>query len=87
MENIAKLNWFEIFSNNLRDYSDGEVWSDGTEILCRTQDGANSIADLLYQLYQLHNSQSVEITTGYYDPEGDKGCEDRYTGWYWINIA
>jgi hypothetical protein len=86
MENDMKLNWFKIFTDNLRDYSDEEVWSDGDEILCRTQDGANAIADLLYQLYQIHNSQSVEITIGYYDPKEDKGREDRYTGWYYITI-
>ena len=86
MENNMKLNWFKIFTDNLRDYSDEEIWSDGDEILCRTQDGANAIADLLYQLYQIHNSQSVEIITGYYDPKEDKGPKDRYTGWYYVNI-
>lgn len=86
MENNMKLDWFKIFTDNLRDYSDEEVWSDGDEILCRTQDGANAVADLLYQLYQIHNSQSVEIVTGYYDPKEDKGPKDRYTGWYHVNI-
>lgn len=86
MENGMKLNWFKIFTDNLRDYSDEEVWSDGDEILCRIQDGANTIADLLYQLYQIHNSQSIEVITGYYDPREDKGREDRYTGWYYVTI-
>lgn len=34
MENNMKLDWFKIFTDNLRDYSDEEVWSDGDEILC-----------------------------------------------------
>ena len=45
MENNMKLGWFKIFADNLRDYSYVEVWSVGDEILCRTQDRAEAIAD------------------------------------------
>lgn len=82
-----RLNWFSLFTDRLRDYSDEEVWSDGSEILCRTESAAKAIEDLLWQLY---NAQDEEVTilTGYYDPEEDErnGEQDRYTGWWYVTI-
>ncbi len=82
-----RFNWFSLFTDRLRDYSDEEVWSDGTEILCRTESAAKAIEDLLWQLY---NAQGEEVTvlTGYYDPEEDErnGEADRYTGWWYVTI-
>lgn len=82
-----RFNWFSLFTDRLRDYSDEEVWSDGTEILCKTESATKAIEDLLWQLY---NAQGEEVTvlTGYYDPEEDKrnGEEDRYTGWWYVTI-
>lgn len=79
--------WFSLFTDRLRDYSEGGVWSDGTEILCRTESAADAIADLLWQLYSVQG-EDVTVVTGYYDPEEDK-CndeEDRYTGWWYVTI-
>ena len=82
-----KINWFQEIADNLRDYSEGEVWSSGDEILCRTQEGCDAIADLLFQLY-VSQDEFVSIKTGLYDAEEDKrqGELDRFSGWYYIDI-
>ena len=82
------MDWFNIISDRLRDYSDGDVWSSGDEILCRTESAADALSDMLFQLYKSQD-EDVLINTGYYDPEEDKrnGEEDRYTGWWYVNIG
>ena len=82
-----RFEWFALITERLRDYSDEEVWSDGTEILCRTESAAEAIADLLWQLYNSQGDE-VTVTTGYYDPEEDErnGERDRYTGWWYVGI-
>lgn len=84
----VNMDWFGLISERLRDYSDGEIWSDGDEILCRTEDVANAFADMLEQMYQ-SSGDEVVVNTGYYNPEEDKrnGEEDRYTGWWYVNIG
>lgn len=88
MDGVKKMDWFGMISERLRDYSDGEIWSDGDEILCRTEDVANAFADMLEQMYR-SSGDDVVINTGYYNPEEDKrnGEEDRYTGWWYVNIG
>ena len=83
-----KPDWFTIIAEKLRDYSEGGVWSDGCEILCETESAADAIADMIEQLYRAQG-EDVMINTGYYDPEEDKRNreEDRYTGWWYINIG
>ena len=83
----GKFDWFSLFVERLRDYSDEEVWSDGDAILCRSESAAAAIEDLLWQLYNSQN-ENVTIVTGYYDPEEDKrnNAEDRYTGWHYVTI-
>lgn len=83
-----KCNWFEKICERLRDYSDGEVWSDGNEILCRSEQAADAIADMIESLYK-SDDNDVLIGTGYYDPAEDKrnGEEDRYTGWWYVDIV
>lgn len=41
---------FSFLCERVRDYSDGEVWSDGDQILCKTESAANALCDLLWQL-------------------------------------
>lgn len=79
--------WFSLFTDRLRDYSGGGVWSDGTEILCRTKSAADAIADLLWQLYNTQGEDAT-VLTGYYDPKEDEnnGEQDRYTGWWYVTI-
>ena len=74
--------------NALPDYPDGIIWSDGgTEILVKTGSAAFAIADLIEALYRAQGEE-VLINTGYYDLEEDKrnNEEDRYTGWWYVNI-
>lgn len=82
------MNWFQLISERLRDYSDGDIWSDGGyETYCKTESAANAISDLLWQLYA-SAGENVTVVTGYYDPEEDRlnGEEDRCTGWWYVNI-
>ena len=83
----SHVDWFYEIAERLRDYSDGEIWSDGTEILCKTESAADTVADMIELLYQAQN-ECVYINTGYYDPVEDEksGETDRYTGWYYVNI-
>ena len=85
---MKKTDWLSEISNRLRDYSDGDVWSAGDEILCKTESAADALADLLWQLYQSQD-EDVVITTGFYDPEEDKrnGEQDRFTGWWYVYIG
>ena len=81
------MDWFSAFCDRLRDYSEGEIWSVGDELLCRTESAANALADLLEQLYRT-DGKEVIICTGYYDPKEDErnGEEDRFTGWWYVNM-
>lgn len=81
------IDWYDVIAQNLRDYSDGEVWSTGDEILCKTETAAEAISDMIWQLYRAQG-ESVTLTTGYYDPEKDQqsGQEDRFTGWWYVDI-
>lgn len=85
---MTKTDWLSEISNRLRDYSDGDVWSAGDEILCKTESAADALADLLWQLYRSQD-EDVVITTGFYDPEEDKrnGEQDRFTGWWHVYIG
>lgn len=80
--------YMELFCEALPDYSEGNIWCDGgMEILCKTESAAQAVADLLELLYR-KDGEEILINTGYYDPEEDKrnGEEDRYTGWYYVNV-
>ena len=57
------------------------------ENLCKTERAAKAVADILELLYR-KDGEEILINTGYYDPEEDKrnGEEDRYTGWYYVNV-
>lgn len=84
---MEKVDWFEKITERLRDYSEGEVWTSGDEILCKTESAADAIADMLTILYKVQGDE-ILVNTGYYDPQEDeKNNEvDRYTGWWYVNI-
>lgn len=84
---MKKIDWFSIISERLRDYSEGDIWSAGGEILCRTEGAADALADMFESLYRAQGEE-ILVNTGYYDPEEDKrnNEEDRYTGWWYVNI-
>ena len=81
-----KINWFELFLSRMRDYSDGEVWGIGDELMCKTEAIADAMCDLLFQLYAAQGEEVV-FHTGYYDPAEDaRSCEeDRCTGWWYVD--
>ena len=80
-------NFFSFLCERVRDYSDGEVWSDGDQILCKTESAANALYDLLWQLYNAQGETIFDLHTGYYDPKEDERNheEDRYTGWWYVS--
>ncbi len=84
---MKKVNWFEKIIERLRDYSEGDIWTDGDEILCKTESAAKTLVDLFQTLYRTQGEE-ISINTGYYDPEEDKrnNEEDRYTGWWYVTI-
>lgn len=84
---IEKINWFDLITDRLRDYSEGEIWTSGDEILCKTESAAYAIADMFETLYKTQGEE-IFVNTGYYDPEEDKKNNeaDRYTGWWYVNI-
>lgn len=84
----GRIDWMEMIINALPDYPDGIIWSDyDAEILVKTESAANTIANLIELFYKMQGEE-VLINTGYYDPEEDKrnNDEDRYTGWWYVNI-
>lgn len=85
--NIKKANWMEMIVNALPNYPDGTIWTDEDEILVKTGSAANTIADLIEALYRAQGEE-VLVNTGYYDTEEDKrnNEEDRYYGWWYVNI-
>lgn len=83
----GRIDWMEMIVNALPDYPDGIIWSDGEEILVKTESAANTIADLIEALYRAQGEE-ILVNIGFYDPEEDKrnNEEDRYTGWWYVNI-
>lgn len=84
---MEKVDWFYKITERLRDYSEGDIWTSGDEILCKTESAADAIADMLETLYK-SQGEEILINTGYYDPEEDERNNevDRYTGWWYVNI-
>ena len=84
---MEKLNWFEIITDRLRDYSEGNVWTDGDSILCKTESAADAISDMMETLYKTQGEEII-VKTGYYDPREDESNDkaDRYTGWWYMTI-
>lgn len=79
--------WFEILMGRLPNDPRGDMWTDGSEILCKTGKIANDVADLIEHLYCLQDEE-VWVCTGYYDPEEDaiSGEVDNHTGWWYVDI-
>lgn len=61
-----------------------DIWyyADADEILCRTEEQAEAIADILDDISGEHMAH-----VGYYDPEEDDkdNCIDDRTGWYYVD--
>lgn len=85
---MNKIDWFYAIAERLRDYSEGDVWSSGDEILCKTEEVADALADMFESLYKTQDEE-ILVNTGYYDPVEDErnGELDRFTGWWYVNIG
>lgn len=81
------MDFFQTICDSLPDYSEGNVWSNGSEILVHTESAAEALADIIEYVSKA-NGIEVLCHTGYYDPEEDKrnNEEDRYTGWWYVNV-
>jgi hypothetical protein len=81
------IHWFNQITERLRDNPEGEMWTNGDCIFCKTEDASKCIADMLKMLYDSQN-EFVSIITGYYDPKEDKRNdeEDIYTGWWYVTL-
>lgn len=85
---MKRIEWFDVIAECLPDYSDEDVWcNNGDEIMCRSCDAANAIANMIESLYRSQGEEIV-VKTGYYDPEEDarNGETDRCTGWWYVDI-
>lgn len=84
---MKKIDWFQEITDRLRDYSGGDIWSAGDEILCKTESAADALADMFETLYA-SQGEEILVNTGYYDPvEDERNNElDRFTGWWYVNI-
>lgn len=84
---LAEQNLFQLLADECPSAprSNGEpvdMWYEGAdEILCRTEDIADALADWL-------DEHGYCSTTGYYDPEEDEreGCVGQQTGWYYVTV-
>lgn len=83
----GRIDWMEMIVNALPNYPDGIIWTDEDEILVKTESAANTIIDLIEALYRTQG-EDIFVNTGFYNPEEDKrnNEEDRYTGWWYVNI-
>ena len=59
-------------------------WTDGTDILCPTENACEAVADFLQDMLKDSN---LDIHTGYYDPEEDvrNNEQDDRTGFFYIS--
>ncbi|QIX93933.1 hypothetical protein FOC47_27375 [Enterocloster clostridioformis] len=55
-----RIDWFTEIADRLRDYSEGEIWSSGNEILCRTESAVNTLVDMLETLYHAQGEMENE---------------------------
>ena len=60
----------------------GKIWSDGEQLLTKTEELANALADLIDLV------DDCQTTTGYFDPEEDEkaGEVDELTGYYYVSM-
>lgn len=85
---MGRIDWFQEIANRLMDHFSGQVWSSGYEILCRTEDAAEAVADMLEALYAAQGEEVI-VNTGYYEPEEDERNNevDDLTGWWYVDIV
>lgn len=71
-----KLNLFQYLTEHLRDYSEGEAWTNGLELLFRTKEQAEGMKDILEVLDPFDR----DYILGQYDRKEP----DRHSGWWYL---
>lgn len=83
MDFIDKKIWTYLIESLLENEENNThgFWTDGTDILCKTEEEAKSVANFLEDM------GFDSISTGYYDPDEDErnGCVDEKTGCWFIS--
>ena len=82
------MGYVDIWKRLLKSLHDNEehnkhgYWTDGEEILCKTEDQAEALADFLEDVGFDY------IQTGYYNPEDDKRNNEvnDHTGYWYVSI-
>lgn len=83
-EMLEKELW-SVLVNTLRkneDQNRHDYWTDGEEILCKSENAAEHLANFLEDIgFDM-------VHTGYYDPEEDQKNNEvnDHTGWYYVSI-
>lgn len=75
---------WDYFIQSLDDNTENNThgfWTDGTDILCKTEEEAKGVANFLQDM------GFDSVSTGYYDPVQDErdGCVDDKTGYWFIS--
>lgn len=84
LELMEKMPWTlltRLLKKN-RDNNKHGYWTDGAEILCKTEGAADHLANFLEDIGFDY------VNTGYYDPEEDEasGETDDHTGYWYVSI-
>lgn len=81
------IEYFDKIYDALSHHPTENYRAEGGEILAKTEQACNDLADLIESLY-MEQDEEVLITTGYYDPAEDEktGEVDSFTGWYYIDM-
>lgn len=80
------MEWFRVLIDHLPTDPECCIWTDGDEILCRSEEYANVIADLIEKLYDDSGEDVVAVTGSYDEIDERDGVVDDYTGCWYIYL-
>ena len=82
----GRIDWMEVIMNSLPK-SPNDIWTDGSEILVKSEDAADNIVDAIMSLY-LAQGEQICVCTGYFDPDEDERNNEvtECTGYYYVRI-
>lgn len=80
------MNWFKMLIDHLPTDPECRVWTDGDEILCRSEEYSNAIADMVEYLYKEGGEEVVAVTGSYDEIDERDGVVDDYTGCWYIYL-
>lgn len=84
---MPTIDWFEKILKILPEHPVDTVWTSGGEILCSSEEIADTVADIVERLYA-SQGEEVIVNTGSYDQEEDahNNTIDEFTGWWYVDI-